>query len=152
MAEIRTELLFNIALEVGKPVVLGPGPLGTRINVAVNGGVFSGPKMKGTVLGGGSDWIVLRGDGAMQLDVRCTLQTDDGALINMTYRGIRHGPQDVIDRVNRGEEVDPALYYFRTAPFFETSSDKYGWLNRIVAVATGQRRATGPIYDVFQVL
>jgi hypothetical protein len=152
MAEIRTEHLFNIVLEVGKPVVLGPGPLGTRINVAVNGGTFSGARMKGTVLGGGSDWIVLRGDGATQLDVRCTLQTDDGALVNMTYRGIRHGPAEVMERLGRGEDVDPALYYFRTAPFFETASDKYGWLNRIVAVATGRRRASGPVYDVFEVL
>jgi len=94
----------------------------------------------------------VRGDGATQLDVRCTLQTDDGALVNMTYRGIRHGPAEIIERLGRGEDVDPALYYFRTAPFFETASEKYGWLNRIVAVATGRRRASGPIYDVFQVL
>jgi hypothetical protein len=152
MQEIRTEFLFTISLDVGKPVIVGPGPLGARINVAVNGGTFEGPKLKGKVLGGGSDWIVVRGDGAMQLDVRCTLETDDGALVNMTYRGIRHGPKEVIERVNRGEDVDPALYYFRTAPFFETASDRYGWLNRIVAVATGRRTGQGPIYQVYQVL
>jgi hypothetical protein len=107
MQEIRTEFLFAIAIEVAKPVVLGPGPLGTRINVTVNSGTFEGPRLKGIVLPGGSDWIVLRGDNAMQLDVRLPLQTDDGAVINMVYRGIRHGPKEVIDRLNRGEDVDP---------------------------------------------
>ena len=70
----------------------------------------------------------------------------------MTYRGIRHGPPEIIERIGRGEDVDPSLYYFRTAPFFETASEKHGWLNRIVAVATGRRRGSGPVYDVFEVL
>ena len=152
MPEIRTEFLFNITIEVAKPVVLGAGPLGTRINVQVLGGGFEGPRLKGIVAPGGSDWIVLRGDGAMQLDVRLPLETQDGAVINMAYRGLRHGPKDVIDRLTRGEDVDPALYYFRIAPFFETGAEKYAWLNRILALGTGKRLPTGPIYDVFEVL
>ena len=107
---------------------------------------------KGTVEEGGSDWLLLRPDGVLQLDVRLTLKTDDGALIGMTYRGYRHGPAEVIDRLNRGEEVDPAGYYFRSAPFFETAAEKYAWLNRMVTVATGHRLPTGPIYHVFEVL
>ena len=80
------------------------------------------------------------------------LRTDDGALIGMTYQGFRHGPAAVIERLNRGEPVDPSEYYFRTAPLFETSAPKYDWLNRIVAIATGDRKPEGPIYEVFEVL
>ena len=86
------------------------------------------------------------------LDVRLTLETDDAQLIYMTYRGLRHGPADVIARLNRGEPVDPASYYFRTTPVFETASTKYDWLNRVVSVATGRREASGPIYEVYEVL
>ena len=108
--------------------------------------------MKGRVLDGGGDWLLLRRDGVLQLDVRQTLETDDKQHIYMTYRGYRHGPKDVIDRLNRGEAVDPSLYYFRTTPWFETASEKYAWLNGICTVATGERQASGPTYHVFQVL
>ena len=51
---------------------------------------------------------MLRPDGVLQLDVRLTLQTDDGQLIYMTYRGHRHGPADVMDRLGRGEVAGEA--------------------------------------------
>jgi hypothetical protein len=152
MSEIRTQLLFSITIAVAPPQVVGATPSGDRRNVQVTGGTFEGPRLRGTILPGGSDWIVVRGDGVWQLDVRVTLQTEDGALITMTYKGLRHGPAAVIERLNRGEAVDPAEYYFRTAPFFETASAKYAWLNGIVSVATGQRTASGPIYQVYEVL
>ena len=152
MPEIRTTHLFTISLKVGEIQGLGNTPLGDRRVAVVEGGSFEGPKLQGSVLKGGSDWILVRPDGALQLDVRLTLKTHDGEIIGMTYRGYRHGPPAVIDRLNRGEKVDPAEYYFRTAPFFETASEKYGWLNRIVAVATGYRLPEGPVYHVFEVL
>jgi Protein of unknown function (DUF3237) len=152
MAEIRTTHLFTVTLQVGEIQNLGKTPLGERRVAVVEGGSFEGPKLKGTVLKGGSDWLLIRPDGATQLDVRLTLKTHDGELIGMTYRGFRHGPAAVIDRLNRGEKVDPSEYYFRTAPFFETASTTYGWLNRIVAVATGHRLPEGPVYHVFEVL
>ena len=93
-----------------------------------------------------------RADGATQLDVRLTIEAANGDLIYVTYRGVRHGPADVMARLAAGESVDPASYYFRMAPFFETASEEHGWLNRIVAVGKGRREPTGPIYDVFQVL
>ncbi len=151
MLELRTAHLFTITLSVGTIQNLGRTPLGDRRVAVVSGGKFEGPKLKGTVMEGGSDWILIRPD-AMQLDVRLTLRTDDGALIGMTYRGYRHGPADVLDRLNRGEPVDPASYYFRVAPLFETSAEKYAWLNRVVAVATGHRLPDGPVYDVYEVL
>ena len=96
--------------------------------------------------------MVIRPDGVLQLDVRLTLETDDGALIFMTYRGVRHGPDDVIARLNGGEDVDPSEYYFRTAPFFETSAGKYAWLNSIICIGKGNRIPAGPTYRVFEVL
>jgi hypothetical protein len=152
MAEIRTAHLFTINLTVGAPQELGQTPYGQRRVVPVTGGTFDGARLRGTVLEGGSDWILNRPDGVTQLDVRLTLKTDDGAIIGMVYRGARHGPAEVIARLNRGEPVDPGSYYFRTAPFFETAAERYAFLNRIVAVATGHRPPGGPVYEVFEVL
>ena len=150
--DVRTTPLFTVTLKVPKIQNLGKTPLGERRVGIVASGSFEGPKLSGTVEEGGSDWILVRPDGALQLDVRLTLKTNDGQLIGMTYRGFRHGPPAVIERLNRGEPVDPSEYYFRIAPFFETSSEKYGWLNRIVAVGLGHRLPEGPVYRVFEVL
>jgi hypothetical protein len=152
MVDVKTTHLFAISLKVNEIQDLGQTPLGNRRVAVVEGGSFEGAKLKGTVLRGGSDWILLRPDGALQLDVRLTLSTHDGELIGMTYRGFRHGPASAIERLNRGENVDPSEYYFRAAPFFETASEKYDWLNRIVTVATGHRLPEGPVYQVFEVL
>jgi hypothetical protein len=135
-----------------KPQVLGRTPMGERRIVAVSGGEFEGARLSGTVEPGGSDWIIVRPDGSLKLDVRLSLKTDDGALIGMTYTGYRYGPPEVIERLNRGEAVDPSHYYFRTIPLFETAAPKYAWLNNIVAVATGHRLPEGPVYHVYEVL
>ena len=82
---------------------------------------------------------------------RATARTKDEALIGMTYRGIRYGPPDVVARIEKGEVVDPTSYYFRINPLFETSNAT-DWLNRVVAVGIGHRRADGPIYSIFEVL
>jgi hypothetical protein len=109
--------------------------------------------MKGTVVQApGGDWLLMRPDQVLTLDVRLTLLTDDGEYIYMSYRGLRHGPKEVMDKLNKGEAVDPALYYFRMTPIFETSSTQYAWLNRIIGVGTGRRESTGPIYEVYEVL
>ena len=152
MSDVRTAPLFTLTLKPGPAQGLGHTPFGERRVVPILGGSFEGPKLRGTVEAGGSDWILFRADGATQLDVRLTLRTDDGHLIGMTYRGIRHGEPAIMDRLNRGEPVAPDSYYFRMAPFFETASDKYAWLNRIVAVGLGHREPHGPIYRVFEVL
>ena len=152
MSEIRTQYLFEVTIDVAPPLLVGETPSGDRRIVQITGGHFEGPRLSGTVLPGGSDWILGRPDGVLALDVRATLQTRDGALINMIYRGLRHGPAEVIERLNRGEAVDPSKYYFRTAPFFETSAPAYAWLNKIVAIATGRRLPTGPVYQVYEVL
>jgi hypothetical protein len=149
---VRTRPLFVMRLDVRKLQVVGatPGPY-RRVGV-IFGGAFEGERMSGEVLEGGSDWQAVRNDGATTLDVRLILKTGDDALIAMAYQGIRHGPPDIVERIDKGEAVDPATYYFRTAPLFETAAPKYDWINRIVAVGIGHRRADGPIYSVFEVL
>ena len=104
------------------------------------------------MLPGGGDWTLLRGDGVLELDLRLTLETDDGALIHMTSFGVRHGPPEVLAALTRGERVDPSTYYFRTTPRFETANPKYAFLNRLLAVSSGDRRAEGPIYTIYEVL
>ena len=132
---------------------LGTTPLGVRRIVPVAGGTFDGERLRGTVLAqANGDWLLMRADSVYQLDVRVTLQTDDGALILMTYRGIRHATPDVSARLASGERVSPDEYYLRTIPLFETSAPQYQWLNNVVAVGVGERLPDGVIYDVFEVL
>jgi hypothetical protein len=152
-AMIQTRHLFTLTAEVPRIVDLGATPYGSRRIASVTGGTFKGERLSGTIQPApGGDWLLVRPDGATVLDVRLTLETDDQQLIYMTYRGIRHGPAEVMARLSRGEQVDPASYYFRTTPVFETASQKYDWLNRIVSIATGRRESTGPVYEVFEVL
>jgi hypothetical protein len=152
MAEIRTTHLMTMKLAVNGMQAIGATPNGNRRVGLVAGGTFEGRRLKGTILPGGADWIIVRPDASTTLDVRLVMQTDDGATIGLTYRGMRHGPEAVMERVNKGEMVDPSEYYFRTAVFFETASEKYDWLNRVIAVGTGNRPPEGPVYDIFEVL
>lgn len=151
MIEMRH--LFTLTADVPTIVDLGATPNGARRIANVTGGRFKGERLSGAIQSApGGDWLLARPDGATILDVRITLETDDGELIYMSYRGVRHGPPEVMARLAKGEAVDPKSYYFRTTPVFETGSKKYDWLNRIVSVATGRREASGPVYEVYEVL
>ena len=149
--QLRSRLLVVLRPELAPAQQLGPGPWGTRKTVPVTGGSFDGPVLSGRILPGGSDCAITRTDGVLELDVRLTLETHDGALIHTTYTGMRHGPSDVLDLLGR-EPVDPSRYYFRIVPRFETSSPDYAYLNRLVAVGVGDRRPEGPVYSVFEIL
>ena len=152
MPEIQTRHLFTLRAQAGEVQQAGETPLGKRIIVPILGGTFEGERLRGTLMPGGADWMTLRPDGVTMLDVRLVLRTDDDALIMLTYRGLRHGPPEVMARLASGEQVDPSEYYLRTTLSFETSAPSYLWLNYLVAVATGQRPPTGPIYEVFEVV
>ena len=148
---IKTEFLFTITLEV-EVFNLGDTPYGSRRIFRLDTGSFEGPKLKGMVLPGGGGWSLMRRDDVLEFETRLTLETDDKEQIYMSWKGLRHGPKEVIDRINRGESVDPGTYYFRGTPYFETDSEKYAWMNRICSIATGSRTASGRTLQVFQVL
>jgi len=142
----RAEILLAAAQE------LGDTPLGRRRIIPITGGTFKGARLAGRILPGGADWQVIRPDGVAALDARYTMETGDGALIYVENLGYRHGPAEVLKRLAAGESVDPSLYYMRTTPRFETSDKRYDWLNRIVCIASGARRAAAVELDVFEVL
>lgn len=151
MPELHSEYLFTIRVTVDLLHDVGTTPFGTRHIDMLGDGGFEGPKLKGKVLGG-MDQKIFRSDGAMNPNVRLMLETDDGALIYMYYTGLRYGSAEVMQRIADGEEVDPSEYYLRNTPYFETSAEKYDWLNRIVSVGVGRRMPDHAAYDVFQIL
>ena len=144
--------LFVMRLDVRAMLMVGATPAAYRRVGVVSKGAFEGDRLSGEVLDGGSDWQTVRADGATTLDVRLVLKTTDEALICMRYQGVRHGPPDVVEKIERGGTVDPTSYYFRINPLFETANAKYDWINRVVAVGIGHRRVDGPIYSIFEVL
>ena len=144
--------LMTVRITAAPTQKLGPVPHGTRLIVPVTGGDFEGPRLRGKILPGGGDWLLLRADGVLELDLRITLETDDHALIYMTFQGLRHGPADAIAALGRGEVVDPARYYFRTVPRFETSAETYAFLNRIVTVGVGETRPDGAVHRIDEIL
>ena len=152
LTNVRTRPLFVMRLEVRELLIVGATSGAFRRIGVVPGGSFEGERLSGRVLDGGSDWQMVRSDGATALNVRLVLRTEDDVLICMTYQGLRHGPPDIVERIEKGEVVDPTSYYFRINPLFETSATKYDWINRIIAVGIGHRQADGPIYSVFEVL
>lgn len=150
---ISTRPLFEIRLDVPHVMDIGDTPLGRRRIATVTGGEFQGERLRGTVVGApAGDWLLQRNDGVTLLDVRLLLRTDDGEHIYMMYRGVRHGPAEVMARLAAGERVDPATYYFRIVPVFETSAKKYDWMNKIVAIGVGRREPTGPTYAIEEIL
>jgi hypothetical protein len=153
MSELTSRPLFDISITLHPIQEIGQTPAGERRVIPVSGGHFNGERLNGTILPhAGSDLLLLRVDGSFQQDVRLVLRTDDGALILMTYRGIRHSAPDVGRRIARGEQVPRSDYYLRIAPFFETAAAGYTWLNRIVAVGVGERQPNGARYEVHEIL
>ena len=153
MSDLRSRPLFSISVSLHPIQAVGANPLGTRRIIPISGGSFEGDRLRGIVLPqAAGDWLLDRADGSSQQDARLTLQTDDGALIFMSYRGVRFASPEVNARIARGERVDASEYYQRVALFFETGSERYGWLNRIVSVGVGERTPGGVSYRVFEVL
>lgn len=148
---IETVFLCKVEVTLEPIRDLGETPLGRRRIIGITGGKFAGPKLSGRILPGGADWQLIRSDGVAYLDARYTLETGDGALIYVNNKGYRHGPKDVVERLAKGEDIDPALYYMRATPWFETSAPQYAWLNRTICVASGARRPAGVELDFYEV-
>jgi len=155
VGEIKTVHLFDMVVDLNPPLDIGGGPFGRRVLFGDTGGSFEGPELHGEVLAGGGDWALFRPDGAMALDVRLTLRTHDDALVHMTYGGRWTTPPelraDMTDPVKR-YQVDPAQYYFRTNPLFETGAKQYAWLNDIVCVGAGYLVEGGVAYKIARVV
>lgn len=128
--------LMRLRLTTAAIEEIGPTPRGTLSIFPVTGGSFEGDRLRGTVLDGGGDWVTKIGDGTFELDLRVTLETDDGALIHMTFTGVR----------------DDAHQYFRTLPRFETAAPKYAFLNRLLAVGIGEIHPEGPVHAIEEIL
>lgn len=143
--------IFTIFAELEGITSLGRTPYGERRVIGILGGSVRGPKLNGRILPGGADWQLIRTDGTADIKARYIIETDDGARIMVTSEGLRHGPPEVMVKLARGDNVDPAHYYFRTVMRFETSDPNVDWLNRILALARGQREARAVRLDVYEV-
>ena len=144
--------IFRIEAELADILHFGRTPYGERRVIDIRGGVVSGPRLNGRILPGGADWQIIRSDGVADIQARYTIETDAGAHILVSSEGLRHGPPEVMERLARGEAVEPELYYFRTLMRFETADPPVAWLNRILALARGARLANAVQLDVYEVL
>jgi hypothetical protein len=148
----KLEFAFELHAEVGKPDEVGAVPGGTRRVIPILGGTFTGSGLKGKILPGGADHQLLQSDGFTQLEARYILQTEQGEMIYVTNRGMRHGPAEVLQRLNAGERVDPNLIYFRTAAMLETSAARLQWMARSIFVCVGERYPTEVVVRFYRVL
>jgi hypothetical protein len=147
--------LFSMQSELNPSLDAGDGPQGRRILNSAMRGSFAGAKLRGELIPGSGDWMLVRRDGVMVVDARVTLKTEDGAIIHMSYGGRIVIPGELLEAARDKERrhlIDPAHYYFRTSPIFETGARDYAWLNSIVCVGSGRLTRNGVAYDVFQVL
>ena len=131
-SDLESEFLMELLLDVDPQLDAGHTSI-----APVTGGSFSGARLQGTVHNGGADWIT-QVSGHSSLDVRITLETEDGAIIYMTYKGV----------VARG---DSGLYW-RVTPVFNTASDEYDWLNHRVFVGKSKQVEGKVAYDIFEIL
>jgi len=144
--------VYRLEATLGEPLDLGDLAQGRRRIVPLTGGTFAGPELNGKLLPGSSaDWQIVLPDGTALGDIRYTLQTDDGDLLLVRSRGVRHGPADVLARLARGEDVDPSEYTFRTSTQIETAAAGLDWLNKGVFISVGGRQATGVVYETYLV-
>lgn len=149
---LRTEFAFEARVKVDKPVVVGESSHGMRRIIPILGGPVQGPLLKGQVIAGGADWQYVRPDGAWELQARYTLQTDDGVLIMVDNRGVRYGKPEVMERLAKGEKVDPSLIYCRTVATFEAPRDsKYAWMNHTLFVGSVERQPDAAIVRFYKV-
>jgi hypothetical protein len=148
----RVTPVYRLDATVGPPLDLGDTAYGHRRIVPLTGGTFAGPELNGTVVPGASaDWQSVLPDGTALGDIRYTLQTDGGHLLYVQSRSVRHGRAEVLDRLARGDDVDPSEYTFRASTQIETAASELDWLNKGVFISVGGRHAGGVIYDTYLV-
>jgi Protein of unknown function (DUF3237) len=144
--------VYRLEATLGDPLDLGDVVQGHRRIVPLTGGTFTGPELIGTLLPGVSaDWQIVLPDGTALGDIRYTLRTDDGALLYVQSRGVRHGSPEVLARLGRGDDVDASEYTFRTSTQIETAAADLDWLNKGVFIGVAGRQAERVIYETYLV-
>lgn len=149
---LETKYVFTITARIGDPASAGETGSGVRRIIPIIGGEVRGEGVNGKVLPFGADFQIIRPDELIELEAKYAFETDDGAVVYVENKGIRFGPVELLQRLKRGEPVDPKLIYFRTVPKFETGAEKYRWLMQHIFVASAARHADRVVVDVHQVL
>lgn len=150
--EPKLEFLYEITANLDAPHAIGDNPHGHRLIIPVTGGSLEGPHLKGKVLPTtGADWLLVRPDGVGELDVRLAVQTEDNALIYVTYRGYITKLMELLPRWSAGEQIPREEHYFSITPYFETSAAQYAWLQQVVAIGMGTLIPGAVKYDIFAV-
>jgi hypothetical protein len=152
VAALQTKYVFSLAIKVGAPIVAGDHGHGVRRIIPILGGEVRGEGMKGTIFPVGADFQVIRPNGFTELEAKYAFEMHDGAIVYIENIGIRFGPKELLDRIAKGEIVDPALIYFRSVPKFETGAEKYRWLMQNLFIGVGARHPDRVEIDVHQVL
>ena len=148
--EISTEYLMTLYAPLNAPQAIDESLV---IYGVSQGGWVKGPKISGTLIGPGGDWLQVLPDGTARLDVRATIETDDGALIYISYNGVIRGTESSQSKQQSGEVVKPEDLYFVVAPTMRTSSEKYAWLNHVQCIGKMVELKSGDgayvKYDIF---
>jgi len=152
MPQLSTKYVFSLVIKVGAPIVAGDLGYGIRRIVPILGGEVRGEGIKGTIFPVGADFQTIRPNGFTELEAKYAFEMDDGAIVYIENVGVRFGPKELLDRIAKGETVDPALIYFRSVPKFETGAENYRWLMENLFVGVGARYPDRVEIDVHQVL
>lgn len=145
--------LFTLKLDVDSrhSANIGAVPAGQRSIAPITGGVFEGERLSGEVLPGGSDWLIIRADGTMVIDVRLTLKTEDDVLVYLTYEGRFKGQPATLAKLAQGQVLDPGEYSLVSVAKLESGHPDYSWVNDVVAVGTGRQSGFNPIYSFYEI-
>jgi hypothetical protein len=148
---LPVEHLFDMHVDL-RPAQVIPTPVGTRMTFITTGGAIDGPKLRGELLPGGGDWLLVGSDGVGRADIRATIRTHDGALIHYESRGIIKVPADGLERLGAGELLPFDETYVRTTPKFETADERYAWLTEVVALGYNVLSPNHIDYRIYRVL
>jgi hypothetical protein len=149
---LQTRYVFSLVIQIGAPIVAGDFGHGVRRIVPILGGEVRGEGINGTIFPCGADFQTIRPNGLTELEAKYAFEMDDGAIVYIENIGIRFGPKELLDRIAKGESVDPALIYFRSVPKFETGAEEYRWLMENLFIGVGARHPDRVIIDLHQVL
>ncbi|WP_050382610.1 DUF3237 domain-containing protein [Bradyrhizobium pachyrhizi] len=150
--ELETRYVFTITARIAEVTSAGDIGTGVRRIIPIIGGEVRGEKVNGKVLAFGADFQIIRPDELIELEAKYAFETDDGAVVYVENKGIRFGPFELLQKLKRGEAVDPKLIYFRTVPKFETGAENYRWLMQHIFIGSAARHADRVVIDVHQVL